>query len=156
MFYVYVQPFRCPSVHTIHSSRPFIPPYQIRWPRCKLLSPSRHQQILRIFEIAPNNAEEERVASSTTATLDLECTRKASDARIVAKGLAATTYPVATAAIRKMKTKAPRAEDIDTLLQILPEISHLRLHFGGLPQKELVKIFTTGSTISSSSLYSLS
>lgn len=73
-------------------------------------------------------------AVSAKAKLGLECIRE-SDAHIAATGLAAT------AAAPKQRTRAPTAEDSDTILGIPPEISRLRLRFGGLPQEELVKIF---------------
>lgn len=38
-------------------------------------------------------------------------------------------------------TKAPTAEDSDTVFEIPPEISRLLLRSGGLPQEDLVKIF---------------
>lgn len=78
------------------------------------------EQSVRIFEIALKKAEEERAAASAKAKLEFECIRRESDARITATGLAVTVDPAATVAGPKQKTRAPTAEDSDTLLEISP------------------------------------
>ncbi len=78
-----------------------------------------------------------KAVAAKKAALELECIQKESDARIAAAATATTANSSAAPAAAPQKLGS---ED-DALDEVPPEVQTLTIHFAGLPQEEIVKIF---------------